>query len=532
MCANLKGKELTQKGIDSLLPTWQCPWCFVSPYPRPKSHKSAKLESSLLTTSYANQISNQVLETLESLVERKLAALSGPTDQLVEGIQAQLSEMTKEISKLKVGAPTVHPPPPPPPPPSFYPPPPGPPPPLTQVEAVKVDGISLKHSTKHIEDMLENFITEEEGTDLLNLLETQEFTEEGDRDVIQFGEYYKYMGSRTKPKPLPAIISAIMDKLNTRFGQKHQDSRFNYTLNSCLVNRYSNNMATLPEHADNEGDIDPKSSIFTLSLGAPRHINFHDLQSGSKTSILCNDRSLYEMTRHSQDFYKHSMDSEEDLPDGVRYSLTFRAIHWSNFNSTALIGDSNFGQIKFGVGKGKVGESTPGLRFWTPTIDSIDPLSCTSYKNVVLMVGTNDLKNRISDEQIHEFYRSYKTKIALIRKYNRKCRIFVCRVLPTKSHDINRRVNIFNRLIVSDLIQCDLNVILVDGFIKFLDRQTNLLSAGMSKDANDELHLNKRGVSALVSLIKESIFRTRRHNVINSPRLFSNTLRGGPPRPV
>ena len=51
-------------------------------------------------------------------------------------------------------------------------------------------------------------------------------------------------------------------------------------------------------------------------------------------------------------------------------------------------------------------------------------------------------------------------------------------------------------------------------------------------DANDELHLNRRGVSALVSLIKESIFRTRRHNVINSPRLFSNTLRGGPPRPV
>ena len=137
------------------------------------------------------------------------------------------------------------------------------------------------------------------------------------------------------------------------------------------------------------------------------------------------------MTRHSQDFYKHSMDSEEDLPDGIRYSLTFRAIHWSNFNSTALIGDSNFGQIKFGVGKGKVGESTPGLRFWTPTIDSIDPLSCTSYKNVVLMVGTNDLKNRISDEQIHEFYRSYKTKIASYRRRSPKIDLRIIVYLPT-----------------------------------------------------------------------------------------------------
>jgi len=151
MCANLRGKELTQKGIDSLLPEWQCPWCFASPYPRPKNHKSAKLESSLQTTSYANQISSQVIETLESLVEKKLAALTGPTDQLVVAIQAQLSEMTREISKLKVGAPVpplpchpTHPH-------NFHPPPSGPPPPIARVEPVKVDEINLKHSTKHVE---------------------------------------------------------------------------------------------------------------------------------------------------------------------------------------------------------------------------------------------------------------------------------------------------------------------------------------------------------------------------------------------
>ena len=148
------------------------------------------------------------------------------------------------------------------------------------------------------------------------------------------------------------------------------------------------------------------------------------------------------------------------------------------------------------------------------------------------MVGTNDLKNNISDDQIKDFYRNYKTKskIALIRKYNKKCRIFVCRVLPTKSHEINRRVNIFNKFLVDDLIQCDLNVVLVDGFLKFLDKQTNMLSPSLSKD--DKLHLNGKGVSVLVGLIKDSIFKSRRYNVINSPRLYSNTIRGGPPHPV
>ena len=170
------------------------------------------------------------------------------------------------------------------------------------------------------------------------------------------------------------------------------------------------------------------------------------------------------MTRHSQDYFKHGMHKEEDLAaDGIRFSLTFRALHWSNFNSTALIGDSNFGQVKFGDGKGKVGGSTPGVRFWAPTVESVDPLCCSSFKNVVLMVGTNNLKTNIEDGQIENLYKQYKTKVSLIRKYNPKCKIFVCPVLPTKSHAINRRINIFNRFLHDDLIQCsDLKVVLVE----------------------------------------------------------------------
>ena len=91
LCANLRGSELTQRVIDSILPHWQCPWCYVSPYPRPKNHKSAKLANSLQSTTCANQISSQVIESLEVMVDRKLATLTGPTDKLVESIQTQLS---------------------------------------------------------------------------------------------------------------------------------------------------------------------------------------------------------------------------------------------------------------------------------------------------------------------------------------------------------------------------------------------------------------------------------------------------------
>lgn len=200
-----------------------------------------------------------------------------------------------------------------------------------------------------------------------------------------------------------------------------------------------------------------------------------------------------------------------------------------------LVGDSNFGPINFGKGKGKLGESTPGLRIWAPTIDSVDPLACTSYRNIVMMVGTNDLKDdKVTDEKIIELYRKYKTKVSLIRKYNSRCKIFVCPVLPTKSHDKNRRIFEFNRYIFDDLCQCNLGVTVVEGFISFLDKRTNLLRHDFAKNlAGDELHLNMKGISTLVVLIKKSIFhsKSRKSNMVGN-MLYSNVIRGGPPNPV
>ena len=140
-------------------------------------------------------------------------------------------------------------------------------------------------------------------------------------------------------------------------------------------------------------------------------VNFCSLTGLALTQVL--NLSIY---RHSQDFYKHQIKAEPDQANGPRYSLTFRSIHWSNFNSTMLIGDSNFGKIQFGTGKGKVEQATPRFRSFNPKTSDIDPLACTSYRNVVVMTGTNDLKkNNLSDTEILDLYKVYKTKISQIK---------------------------------------------------------------------------------------------------------------------
>ena len=91
----------------------------------------------------------------------------------------------------------------------------------------------------------------------------------------------------------------------------------------------------------------------------------------------------------------------------------------------------------------------------------------------------------------------------------------------------------FNRFLFSDLSQCNLKVLVVDGFMTFLDKSTNLLRNSLAKpDASDILHINGRGVGALVKLIKNCIFTSRDYNRLVGSRLYSNAFRGGPPDPV
>lgn len=373
----------------------------------------------------------------------------------------------------------------------------------------------------------ENFIDDDYALQLHNFLEASEFSTEGQRKVLFFGEKYKYMGSSKSPKPMPNILSPLLEKIN---------NTTEFKVNQCLINMYDGPNASLPKHSDNEAVIHPQSEIFTLSLGDAATIAFSKMNDDNTMNLTVPHKSLYSMSRQSQGVFKH-----EILPNPQntkRYSLTFRSVHWTNLNSTIAIGDSNFGGLKFGEGKGNFGTATPGKKEWSAKVENIAPHQSLGYQNVVVMCGTNDLKVNMEneeEEEIMEIYKVYKGKFEEIRRINQKCKLFVCPVLPTRDQAINNRIKVFNKLIVTDLLQTNLGVHLVEGFLDFVDQTNWLLKESLfSKHFDgDTLHINNRGYCILVKCIKTTIFRCKNlgKNSTNQ-RVYSNVVRGGPPRPL
>ena len=371
--------------------------------------------------------------------------------------------------------------------------------------------------------------------ELTTFLESVKFSKKSGRSTATFGKKYKYMGGDDEPLgPIPSVLQPIFDKFN-----EGTQKNSNYKLNSCLINKYEGNKSWLPEHSDDEPWIHPTSQIFTISIGGTRNIIYKNINSGNEHTVSCPTNSLYTMSRASQEMFLHRMDVDENADDVVRYSFTFRRVHWSYMNSTYALGDSNFGKIKFGKQRGQVGKATPGARDFAAKVESIDPIKCMSYRNVVLMCGTNDLKeihqSKLTvEDDIRDIYKLYKLKISQIRELNSKCKIIICPVLPSLDRDLNCKIGFFNSLLRSDLSHSNLTVDIVQGFRQFVDPITSLLRRDLHNgEPRDTLHLGRNsGVPLLVRLIKLCIFSFRkRGNKMTSGQAYANAVRG-PPTPA
>ena len=285
----------------------------------------------------------------------------------------------------------------------------------------------------------------------------------------------------------------------------------------------------LAEHSDNELSIAPESSIFTISLGDKCSINFSEIHSGENMVHQCLDKSLYVMTRRSQDHFKHSIQSGEI--QNVRYSLTFRCVSWRHFNSTLIIGDSNTRKLVFGEEKGTFGKATPGSSVWAPTIDTIDPKVTAGYSNIVLLCGINDIRHSSVKTQsdVYKIYLELKHKIELIQNINGRAKILICPLLPTRIYNVNKKVNYFNSLLRNNLIVNNYSISIVSGFVDFVDQQ-DLLAEKYCRNVGDYLHLNTYGVRILANKIKEQIFlRKKKHSGMVTPsRLFADAARVEP----
>ena len=227
------------------------------------------------------------------------------------------------------------------------------------------------------------------------------------------------------------------------------------------------------------------------------------------------------MTRASQDLFRHSIAANQSLtnPD-TRISLTFRSLHWRNNNNTVIIGDSNTGGLKFShFGKdapsdrnGTFGNAMPGKRVAAFKVDQIDPITCIGFNNVVVHCGINNIRGGdiSSEEQIKEVYVDLKTKISDITKLNKRARVYVSTILPTKCEDDNRKVKIFNSMLINDLTRSFKDVKIINHYSRF-SNTSGILASNLSNEFNNQgepdlLHLNVTGLRLFSFLIKNALF--------------------------
>ena len=379
----------------------------------------------------------------------------------------------------------------------------------SEIDTNFIDEINpaIVNPTYHIESNKPEYIDEECADKLTNFLHNQQFKPLHGRSVLNFGEVYTYTGSPKDDKyvPIPDVIKTVISKIES----EHPGVR----LNSCLINKYYKE-SFLPEHSDDEIRLNPQCPIFTLSIGSPRTVIFRDKTSGQETTIDTDHRSLYVMSAESQSLWSHRIDSSSSTPDNgsVRYSITFRDVEKCFTNSTVILGDSNTKYLTFGTGKGSFGKKLPGKRVETFRISHIEAKNCIGFHNVILHVGTNDLRHNSphrpkdtplpTDVQGH--FSNLVSKISQIQHLSPKSNIIVSSILPTKDYNVNIRASEFNKLLIhySVYVNPKIRIVQHDDFVLDSSLNPNLASY---KNPNDKYHLGKLGIRLLANLFMSNI---------------------------
>ena len=153
----------------------------------------------------------------------------------------------------------------------------------------------------------------------------------------------------------------------------------------------------------------------------------------------------------------------------------------------------------------KVGETYQGQRIKAARIKDIDPASCVGYANMVIVCGTNDLRDEHTktDQDVIQLAELLRSKLTAVKQISPSTRVFVCPVLPTRRMKMNEKIVHFNRLCDEMLASCFADI-WYPGVWQFLDSK-HLLSPRLTRD-RDDIHLNVKGIALLVRKIKLWIF--------------------------
>lgn len=131
---------------------------------------------------------------------------------------------------------------------------------------------------------------------------------------------YTYSGSRMDSLPMTETIEAIRQKIQAETGDEY---------NSVLLNLYRDGNDTVGWHSDDEPELDPNSSIASLSLGAARRFLLRTKNTSNegteKMDLLLDSGDLVVMHPPTQLKTQHAVPRSKKvlLP---RINLTFRRI--------------------------------------------------------------------------------------------------------------------------------------------------------------------------------------------------------------
>ncbi|MFC5570456.1 alpha-ketoglutarate-dependent dioxygenase AlkB family protein [Lysobacter yangpyeongensis] len=131
------------------------------------------------------------------------------------------------------------------------------------------------------------------------------------------GTAYRYSGTLFEPRPWPALLRPLRDRLQNETG---------VGFNSVLANLYRDGHDCMGWHSDDEPELGASPVIASVSLGAARRFVLKHRQTQQKLAIALPHGSLLLMAGATQRHYRHAL-PRTTRPVGPRINLTFRQIH-------------------------------------------------------------------------------------------------------------------------------------------------------------------------------------------------------------
>ena len=244
------------------------------------------------------------------------------------------------------------------------------------------------------------------------------------------------------------------------------------------------------------------------------------------------------MSSQSQLYWAHSVAKPVLSQNSIRYSITLRSTSRSNCNSTIIIGDSNTHNVRFYYEnrRSDLGKDIYGKRVKAYTVDEINPADAIGFRNVLVHVGVNNLKNKyaLSDSSIDvdSIFYQWLLIVIQIKQLCPYSRLIVSPILPTKIRALNDRARRFNNI----LFTCKNSFWFSMGFDCFLDNSFDVLDDNFTRyhkfsegPHRDRIHLGRRGISKLCLLIRDAVLQPK---VIVAGQSYSSVVRRHPPMSI